>query len=293
MNIALGALVILLLMLPALFFRLGITSMRLASNSQNQSASFSSESVGRNFINLLSKLNFSETLFFFSIVPIVQHLLSILIINAVNGEIDYQLMLNVLSSQKDVIASNKTFNHELTGFLCYIVIESGIGYGTGLLLIHIIGKRPELYDLLTGENFYLRLFAGYFLPADKRKDVDLILVDIVSETKEVTVIYSGFLEKFDIVPDKNELAYVTLSGARRRDLRKFSKVEEQPAISSTSGSTVKVTSYENDSGDMILIPGKYFTIPGNKISNVNVNYMKINTVTLPGGQSQQTITPIA
>ena len=109
------------------------------------------------------------------------------------------------------------------------------------------------------------------MPADKRGDVDLILVDIVSETKEVTVIYSGFLEKFDVVPDKNELAYVTLSGARRRDLRKFSKVEEQPTVSGTSGTmtsgtTVKVTSYENDSGDMILIPGKYFTIPGNKIS---------------------------
>lgn len=271
MNIALGALIILLLLLPALFFRFGITMVRFKFSSKDQGKSFSFELAGRNFINVLSKLNFSETLFFFSIVPLLLHVISICLLHAAGKEIDYALLVNVLSSQKDIVRNNLIFNAELTSFLWYIVILTLLGFALGVGLTHVVVRIPNSYMYLIGENHYLRLFTGLLLEPGKRADVDFILVDIVSETKEATVIYSGFLEKFDIVPDKNELAYVTLTGTRRRDLRKYSLLKD---VSPTE----KHTMYENDSGDMIVIPGKYFTIPGSKISNVNVTYMKLQTV---------------
>lgn len=285
MNIALGALIILLLMLPALFFRLGITAIRFSFKTTNQADSFSGELARKNFINVLSKLNFSETLFFFSIVPLLFHLISICLIHLLGKQIDFTLLLNIFSSQKDIIKDNVVFNTELTAFLSYVLFETLIGFSAGIFLTKLFILIPNLNIILIGENVYLRLFTGLLLEPAKREKVDLILVDIVSETKEATVIYSGFLEKFDILPEKNELAYITLSGARRRDMRKNSKIEEP-----TAGN--KITSFNNDSGDMILIPGKYFTITGSKIANVNVTYINLQTVASPEGGQQQTMIPI-
>jgi hypothetical protein len=280
MNIALGALIILLLLLPALFFRLGITAIRFSIKPKNQADSFSSELVRKNFLNALSKLNFSETLFFFSIIPLIFHLTSVCFLHLIGKEIDYQLLLNIFTSQKDIVKNNLLFNQELTSFLFYILFETALGFFAGILLPKIFVFAPDFSNMLIGDNLYLKLFTGLLLDEQKRKTVDLVLVDIVSETKEATVIYSGLLEKFDIVPEKNELAYITLSGARRRDLRKNSKTEE------SSNPQTKITSFDNDSGDMILIPGKYFTIPGSKISNVNVTYIQLQTIQGPNGQNQ-------
>lgn len=282
MNIALGALIILLLLLPALFFRFGITMVRFRFSTKDANKSFSFELAGRNFINILSKLNFSETLFFFSVVPLLLHAVSICILHFFNKEIDYALLLNVLSSQKDIVKNNLTFNTELTSFLWYIIILTILGFLLGLFLTNLIVRIPNSYMYLIGENHYLRLFTGLLLEPTKRAEVDLILVDVVCETKEVTVIYSGFLEKFDVIPDKNELAYITLTGARRRDLRKYGMSKDITA-------SEKHTSYENDSGDMIVIPGKYFTIIGNKVSNVNVTYMNLQQVTNSTTQQLETV----
>nr|WP_183560878.1 hypothetical protein [Mucilaginibacter sp. SP1R1]MBB6149593.1 hypothetical protein [Mucilaginibacter sp. SP1R1] len=286
MNIALGALIILLLLLPAFFFRIGVVCRRYSNKGDKASSSFPGELARRNFINLLSKLNFSETLFFFSIIPLMQHLLSVCLIDRFGYEIDFQLLLNIFSSQKDVIQNNAVFNVELTSFLKYVLWETLAGFLLGLLVTQCFIWIPSLNLWLVGENMYLRLFTGLLLDTDKRKNVDLVLVDVVSETKEATVIYSGILEKFDISPDKNELTYITISAARRRDLRKNSQVTE------VAGSGIKITSYDNDSGDMIVIPGKYFTIPGSKISNVNVTYIDVQTVTDAAGNVTTTLVPV-
>ncbi|WP_419788597.1 hypothetical protein [Mucilaginibacter sp. SP1R1] len=216
----------------------------------------------------------------------MQHLLSVCLIDRFGYEIDFQLLLNIFSSQKDVIQNNAVFNVELTSFLKYVLWETLAGFLLGLLVTQCFIWIPSLNLWLVGENMYLRLFTGLLLDTDKRKNVDLVLVDVVSETKEATVIYSGILEKFDISPDKNELTYITISAARRRDLRKNSQVTE------VAGSGIKITSYDNDSGDMIVIPGKYFTIPGSKISNVNVTYIDVQTVTDAAGNVTTTLVPV-
>jgi hypothetical protein len=287
MNIALGALIILLLLLPALFFRIGITFWRYSDKASQAASSFPGELARRNFINILSKLNFSETLFFFSIIPLIQHLVSVCLIHWWGREIDFRLLLNIFSSQKDIISDNSLFDKELTSFLWYILWETFFGFLAGLVVTQCFIWFPSLNFMLIGENMYLRLFTGLLLEPSKRAQVDLVLVDVVSETKEVTVIYSGILEKFDTVPDKNELAYITLSGTRRRDLRKNSQVIE------LANSGIKTTTYENDSGDMIIIPGKYFTIPGSKIANVNVTYIDIQTTKDANGLPVQVLVPIA
>jgi hypothetical protein len=274
MNIALGALIILLLLLPALFFRMGIFFIRGVSEAvPNEADKFSQELVRRNLVNTLYKLNFSETLFFFSIIPLVLHTVSLLILHFFRIEIDYKLILNVFASQKDLAADSFKFDGELLWFLFYVLIEIALGFICGIIFTGVVMRRPKLLRRLAGDNIWFKLFTGLMLTEESRSQISFILVDILSETKEATVIYNGFLEKFDVKPDTGELDYIIITTATRRDLRSGFNTEDYPSEKGNNGG--KIAAYLDDNGPVIPIPGKYFTIPGNKISNLNVKYMTL------------------
>jgi len=282
MSLALGTLMILLLLLPALFFRIGITALSSRSFTQLKNRiSFPNALARRNLLFLLSKLNFSETLFFLSIIPIGIHCISLCVLQWFGKEIDFMLLFNVLSSQKNVINNNLLFNERLISFLIYSLLINAIGFFTGLVITRVMLRSPKLISIFTGENMYFLLFSGLLLDENKRKLIDIIFIDIVSETKEVSVIYSGVLEKFDILPDKNELAYITLTDTTKRDLRKNNIIEDNDHR--------RLTSYNSESGVATSIAGKYFTVPGSKISTVNVTYMSLLTIDGPNGPIQQMI----
>jgi len=282
MNLALGTLIILILLLPALFFRLGITAVNYHSLTHlRNGVSFTNELARRNFLRILTKLNFSETIFFFSVIPIMIHCISLCVLKWLGEEIDFILLVNVLSSQKNIVNNNSIFNGRLISFLNYSLFTNVIGLLTGLIATQLMIRSPKLINIFTGENMYLMLFSGLLLDKSKRNLIDLIFIDIVSETKEVSVIYSGVLEKFDIMPDRNELAYVTLTDTTRRDLRKNFMTEEDDHKKSTF--------YNSKSGLISPISGMYFTIPGSKISTINVTYMSLLTIDGPNGPMQQMV----
>jgi hypothetical protein len=88
------------------------------------------------------------------------------------------------------------------------------------------------------------------------------LVDILSNTKETTILYSGLLVKFDLVPNTRELAYITIKSASRRDLRSGSS-------KSLNTETGQVSNFfVNENGPFIQIPGMYFTLLGKEILNI-------------------------
>jgi len=92
MNLALSALLIILFLLPAFFFRIGIS---LPIQRKNEDSQIIHDIISRNVSKALSKLNFTETVFLFSIAPLVLHSVSLLLIYAAGYHVDYALLLNI------------------------------------------------------------------------------------------------------------------------------------------------------------------------------------------------------
>ena len=253
--------------------------------SRNKANSFASEIAEKNMIDGLSKLNFSETLFFFAIVPLLLHVISLCLLQGFGYKINFALLLNVLSNQKSIVRDNVIFTLQLISFLWYTIILASIGLVLGLGVAHTLVRIPNWYLYLIGNNSFFKLFTGLLLEPDKRSLVDMIWVDVTVENKEGTLIYSGFLEKFDIMPGVNQLGYITLTCANRRDLRKGSWIEDF--------GDKKHTSYDIENGEISKIPGEYFTIPGSKILSISVSYLNFQTITNPTGKEEQIMVRIS
>ena len=269
MNLALSALIILLFLLPAFSFRIGV-AMRLPRRSTD--GQDAQEIISRNVSKALSKLTFTDTVFFFSIVPIILHCISLWLIQKDNGQIDYAVLLNIFSGKQDMLKSGSTgdFNQELLSFLLYTLIETIIAFGLGLLLVWCLGGKKWLLKILVGNNAWFKLFTGTTLTEAQKRELAQILVEVLVETKETTVLYSGLLKFYETSHNSDELACIVLTAAFRRDLRK-----QQRSASVAHGHETKSSSaYDDQYGDIIPIPGHSFTISGKDIINVNVTYMR-------------------
>lgn len=284
MNLALGALIILILLLPSLFFRLGLAIPRkrfkrfpspkiLATleDEKKQHELFSNDLIRSNFINVLSRLNFSETIFFFSVIPIVLHLFSLWVLYLLNYQIDFSLLLNIFPVKKMPLLHLKILYCviKLISFLKYCLLEIVTGFILGWVFAHFIIGSKDILRLLVGDNIWYQLFRGLMLKDEQRDLVDVILVDILSNTKETTILYSGLLVKFYLVPNARELAYITIRSASRRDLRSGSS----KLLNAETGQVSNF--FINENGTFVQIPGKYLTLLGKEILNINVTYLKI------------------
>jgi hypothetical protein len=270
MNLALSALLILLLLLPALFFRIGI-SMPIRKEYFPDS---NTNLIGRNVSKVLSKLNFTETVFLFSIIPVLLHFASLLLIKTFHGKIDFSLLLNVFSGKDDVLNMQvMQFDIKLISFLAYIAVQAFLAFLLGLLLVYYFGNKPWLFRLLMGNNIWYKLFSGMLLSPEKRKELAFVVVDVLAMTKESSMIYSGWLKNYDVIEQTDNLAYITMTDVFRRDLRAqqltYKDTETAPATTSVS--------YDANPGGTMSIHGNNFTIPGKEILSVGITYMKYNT----------------
>jgi hypothetical protein len=265
MNLALSALLIILFLLPAFFFRIGIS---LPIRRRNESSQIIHDIISRNVSKALSKLNFTETVFLFSIVPIILHLFALAVLYFTGFQIDYSMILNIFSGKQNMLAdhTDAIFQYELISFLIYTLIQTVVGISLGWWLIKVFGGSRWLLKVLMGKNPWFRLFTGAALDQTGRRS--LVLVEALVGTKENSVIYSGLLHSYELVDNSDDLAYITLKGAFRRDLRKAQQIskelEEAKMITSSS--------FHPGYGDVIRIPGDVFTIPGKEIININVTY---------------------
>ncbi|HEY8969622.1 MAG TPA: hypothetical protein VIM64_11025, partial [Puia sp.] len=234
MNLALSALLIILFLLPAFFFRIGIF---LPMKRKNEDAQIIHDIISRNVSRALSKLNFTETVFLFSIIPLVLHSVSLLVMSFTGANVNYSLLLNIFAGKQNVLAdgSNSVFQRELLSFLLYTLIETVFACVLGWVLFKCLGGKKWLLKTLMGNNAWFRLFTGVALEQHQR---GLVVVEALVETKEATVIYSGLLKSYELADNSSELAYISLKGAYRRDLRKAQQVskelEESKIISSSS-----------------------------------------------------------
>jgi hypothetical protein len=269
MNLALSALIIILFLLPAFSFRIGISIPIQRKNEQTQTTH---DIISRNVSKALSKLNFTETVFLFSIIPILLHLVSLCLVHLAGVHISYHLLLNIFAGKENVLAnsSDDLFHRAFLWFLLYTLIETGIACLLGWLLIKWCGGKSWLLRILMGNNVWFKLFSGAVLNTDQRRQLTHVMIEALIETKENSVIYSGVLKSYEIVDNSNDLAYITLTGAFRRDLRKAQLVTKELEVTAVTTSS----KYDIAYGDIIPIPGHTFTLPGKEIINMNVTYMK-------------------
>lgn len=272
MNLALSAVLILLLLLPAFSFRIGISVPLPSRRDRNptDAGDLRQQLTGRNVSKALSKLNFTETIFLFSIVPVVLHLASFCLIRLTGHTVRFDLLLNVFAGKPNVlsVADNGAFQGYLISFLWYSLAQAVGGLLLGVLFSKVFLGREWTLRLVMGNNIWYKLFTGTTLPKEKRKEIAFILVEALALTKETTVIYSGWLKNYEVAQNSDELSYLTLTGAKRRDLRAAHTVNKNP-----SGTTESISSYQDSYGPLVEIPGHNFTLLGKEILNVNVTYL--------------------
>lgn len=282
MNLALSALLIILLLLPALFFRLGISMPVRKDHLPDNKIKL----IGRNISKVFSKLNFTETVFLFSIIPVLLHVASLIMIKTFHYQIDFRLLLNVFSGKDDVLNRQEIqFGVKLISFLVYTSIQAFMAFLLGLLLIYKLGNKPWLYRLLMGNNIWYKLFSGMFLSPEQRNEMSFIVVDVLAITKESSMVYTGWLKNYDVIEETDNLAYITITDVIRRDLRSGQLTYKD----SDTAPTTTTVSFDSNSGGVMTIPGNNFTIPGKEILSVGITYMTYNYVE---GTSERIAVPI-
>lgn len=256
MNIALGAFILTLLFLPAISFRMSV-------NRED------------NLKELLATLSFTDSIWVFSLIPIVLHVLLLCVLFVLGLQVKFDLILNILYSNKDFHISNQQFGYDILLFLGYCFLAIVSGYGLGLIANHFEARRQWITRLLGLGNEWYEVFEGMGFDKNegrqKAENIDLPYISILSNTKESTVIYSGILVNYYYKPRSSELDYLVLQNASRRDLRKAYVTQENTADAAAARSNF----YSAHTGDTVKIPGECFIVPMSEVLNINVSYISI------------------
>lgn len=234
MNIALSAVLIFILLIPPIAFYL-------------------SYSFG-NFSKSGPKFSLLDGILASAIISLFVHGIAILIINQ---EIRFDILLKLVGGEiKDVEKkiTNAEFTKSIKQFALYnfIILVLFIALGRVCRWFVIAGNRHvqgnELFRL---NNRWWYLFNGL---ENGIEDFDLVLIDAVVDTKDGTIIYSGFLVNY--VCNGEELDRIYLRDVVRREF----KVVKDDILKT---------------GEPASIPGETFSIPYNNIINLNLKFLTI------------------
>lgn len=286
MNLALGAFIIIMLLLPGIAFRLGITAAILPKKKKTNNTQIGTKKTERDehyqqqrylrllkFTGVLNTLNFTETLFFFSAIPLVMHLISLLVLSPtlylLHYEIDFSTLLKILIGKDAISFENSEFVIRVIHFLLYCFIEMILAYVLALFLFSKNNVVKKVASIIGKENPWYTIFVEPFRESSKNEAITLISVDVLVNTKETTVIYSGFMTEFYFKGGTKELEYITLAQPKRLDLRKHYKTVEE------GDAKEKVQFFDSEYGAETQIAGIHMVIPGKEILNINTFYWEM------------------
>ena len=242
MNIALGAVLIFILLIPPIAFYISYT--------------FGRHSRGG------IKFSFLDGLLASAIFSLFIHGLAILIIRK---EIRFDILLKLAGGElKDLESkiSNEEFTQSMQQFAWYNFAILAIMIVLGQAF-RWVSKQREWHsnvELLRIHNKWWYLFEGYtltergFLP----REYDYLFVDAVEDTHDGTMIYTGILEGYECNGEDLERIYIR--NAMRRELK---KKDGQDLV--------------NTPGEAIRIPGDSLTIAYSQIKNLNLRFISLPT----------------
>lgn len=238
MNIALSAVIISVLLIPPVVFYLSLY-------------------LGR-FPKAIPKFSLFEGILGTAVISLLIHAIAISFIhNDIRFDILIKLLGGDLKSLEGTITNNE-LKKVVTDFAAYnavlLLIMAALGRLVRLILLrsnlHITNPNLNLY------NKWWYFFHGNFSDIE---EYDFIFIDAVVDTKDGTMIYSGFLKHFETRGD--ELDRIYLEDTVRREFKAYAP-----------DPSAKLTNF---SGAPEAIPGDLFSLKYQNIINLNINFIVI------------------
>lgn len=242
MNIALTAIIIIILLLP------GASVLKAYYTSIKEKKS-------------VIYIPFTDLLFRGLIVSFIIHSCAICVIRAFGLQIDFMLLYNLLIS-KQIVFGNEQFTNSVLNFFFYNFILVLISFFSAKYFKYVIQKNNiDLnYYSFRNTNHWFQVFSARYLESTgvqgEREKTDLLYLDILADGD---IIYSGFLIDFNYSPEKDKLENIVLVNARKRGFH-LSTDHNNPILT----------------GRPADIPGDVLLIPAEKIININIYYMNID-----------------
>lgn len=247
MNIAIGALVLLLLIFPGILFRYAYLSGPYSR--KNFQSSLSDEVV-------------------LSLIPaFLIQTLAYVIIEPVSGtDVDVSLLIRLVSQVSSVSSAEfNTIESSLLLFSVYNIITCSFGFLSGKLFRNFVAKNnwDIKYHSLRFNNEWYYLLSGRIIDfpgnVGDSRNINMVRVDVLSESQGNTIIYSGILREF-YLSKADGLDRIYLTNVYRRKLTDDSPRELTAPI-------------EQEFDDRYYkMPGDIFVIPYQQIRNINITY---------------------
>lgn len=245
MSLAIGALLVAILLLPGIIFR--YLYIRSDALRKTIDLSLLSEAV---FI-----LGPSLLLHLFGLVS-----LGMLLDYVPNVEQLYFLLTGQGGDRLD-------FNAVILGFPYFVLYIFALCFIAGFLgvsLQKLVVRYgwDERYKILRIYNDWDKYFSGHVLPPEKRKRIDFVQVDVVVNTAEGDVLYTGVLRNYTLNKEQG-IDRLFMSQVYRRAFRE----DAAPDEALLRERAVDSRYYE--------LPGNFFVIPFSEIRNLNIIYNTI------------------
>lgn len=247
MNIAIGALVLLLLIFPGILFRYAYLSGPYSR--KNFQSSISDEVV----LSLIPAFLIQTSAY-----AIVEFILEI--------NIDISLLTRLVSQVSGIApAEFETIEKSILLFCLYNIATCTLGFIAGKLFRNLVAKNnwDIKFHSLRFNNEWYYLLSGRILdfPGNQgnSQKINLVRVDVMSESQGNTIIYSGILREF-YLSKADGLDRIYLTNVYRRKLTDDSPRELTAPI-------------EKEFDDRYYkMPGDIFAIPYQQIRNINITY---------------------
>jgi hypothetical protein len=271
MNIAFGALILLLLLIPGLFFRVAYLNVRYSGKT------FKSTIIDETLLALAPAFIIQVCGFLF-----------------VEGVLHYSVSLSTIYGLIISSASFKEFEvlrRSLGSFLLYSLVLWAASWGLGYLVRNLIRffRLDYKYPIFRFQNSWYPILKGTIVNfpgyTHLRTSIQLVWIDVIVETKEGSYIYSGIIDDFFLSKDEG-LDRIYLKNVRRRKLTNepndnleliSSDADETEAANLDQLQEVEIDS-ELDALDKryYYMPGDFFIIPYSQIKNMNIRYFHLD-----------------
>jgi len=244
MNFAIGALIILLILMPGIAFRYAFESLHQHSFK-------------------FFKLGFTESIPIFLVPALVVHILclplALSFAKIAHCQIEYDTLFYLITGGKTPDLYSFQSNGpelQIISFCWYVLATTSLGIGLATISLKWTWLNETVSKLFLVKNFYQTLFLN------QQTKNDLVYVDILVQLKEGSLLYSGLFHNYYFKADSNELDTIVLKGAVRRDLR------ANYIKKSDTGNEKQY--YSNENGPVENILSDQFLIQASQIVNINV-----------------------
>jgi hypothetical protein len=247
MNLALSAIILIILLLP------GAISIK---------AYYSSFKVKKSNI----AIPFNDLIIKGLAISFLLHSAGLSLLHLFNQQINLLLLYNMIAGRELAFTDTQLLSSFLQ-FSVYNTVLIVFAWGAAKLFKNYVGKKKIdiNYYSFRNTNYWYYVFSARYLegksvPGEQR-DTDLIFLDILTTAD---IIYSGLLLDFNYSPEKDALENIILNSTAKRAYQPSAEEKEQYP--------------EHTTGSPSRVEGDAFIIPMSLIRNINITYIGIEEV---------------